>query len=158
MSLLKNGIQTSGNIFKQSHHFETEIQNLLRNEITRYRDKFSKSNEDFLKNWPERYNLSGWLISMNRGGELAAHLHDTGWITGSVYINIPKRTHKHDGNLVVATSEHHDIESNLDECRSIAVETGTLCLFPSSLLHYTVPFESEEKRIVLVFDLIPYEV
>jgi len=31
----------------------------------------------------------------------------------------------------------------------------SLCLFPASLLHYTIPFESEEKRIVLAFDVVP---
>jgi hypothetical protein len=33
--------------------------------------------------------------------------------------------------------------------------TGSLCLFPSSLHHYTVPFEGKEDRIVLAFDVIP---
>jgi hypothetical protein len=32
-----------------------------------------------------------------------------------------------------------------------------LCLFPSSLHHYTVPFEEAENRIVLAFDVIPTE-
>jgi len=26
-------------------------------------------------------------------------------------------------------------------------------LFPASLMHYTIPFESEEERIVLAFDM-----
>jgi hypothetical protein len=37
----------------------------------------------------------------------------------------------------------------------IDVVTGSLCLFPSSLHHYTVPFEEKEDRIVLAFDVIP---
>jgi hypothetical protein len=28
-----------------------------------------------------------------------------------------------------------------------------MCLFPSSLLHYTIPFEAEEDRTVLAFDV-----
>ena len=39
--------------------------------------------------------------------------------------------------------------------RIIDVVTGSLCLFPSSLHHYTVPFEEKEDRIVLAFDVIP---
>lgn len=44
--------------------------------------------------------------------------------------------------------------------RSIDVITGSLCLFPSSLLHYTSPFNAnpfnaKEKRVVLAFDMIP---
>ena len=32
--------------------------------------------------------------------------------------------------------------------------TGSMCLFPASLLHYTIPFESLEERIVLAFDVV----
>jgi hypothetical protein len=28
-----------------------------------------------------------------------------------------------------------------------------MVLFPASLMHYTIPFESEEERIVLAFDV-----
>ncbi|MDC0553543.1 2OG-Fe(II) oxygenase family protein [Candidatus Pseudothioglobus singularis] len=34
------------------------------------------------------------------------------------------------------------------------VVTGNLVLFPASLTHFTIPFESEEDRIVLAFDVI----
>ena len=37
----------------------------------------------------------------------------------------------------------------------IDVTPGCLCLFPASLLHYTIPFESDEDRIVLAFDVLP---
>ena len=48
-----------------------------------------------------------------------------------------------------------DGNGNSKDIKSIDVVTGTLCLFPSSLLHYTIPFESNEDRIVLAFDMIP---
>ena len=35
----------------------------------------------------------------------------------------------------------------------VDVVTGSLVLFPASLTHFTIPFESEEERIVLAFDL-----
>jgi len=37
--------------------------------------------------------------------------------------------------------------------RTIDVVTGSLVLFPASLTHYTIPFESEEERLVLAFDV-----
>jgi len=55
-------------------------------------------------------------------------------------------------NLVVCIDEKNDLEENK---KSIDVVTGSLCLFPSSLHHYTIPFESNEERIVLAFDVIP---
>ena len=87
---------------------------------------------------------------MKRGGKLAAHMHDKGWISGSIYINVPPKVNTDSGNLVVCLDSERDKNS-----RSIDVVTGSLCLFPSSLLHYTIPFESDEDRIVLAFDVIP---
>ena len=87
-------------------------------------------------------------MSMKSGGKLAAHMHDKGWISGSVYINVPPKVNKDSGNFVVCLDSE-----KLGQ--SIDVVTGSLCLFPSSLLHYTIPFEAEENRIVLAFDVIP---
>ena len=35
----------------------------------------------------------------------------------------------------------------------IDITTGSLVLFPASLTHYSIPFESEQERIVLAFDV-----
>ena len=93
---------------------------------------------------------------MNSGGKLSAHMHDVGWITGSVYINIPPKSMGNSGNLVLCTEElKYTTDESLEFQKIINVNTGSLCLFPSSLLHYTIPFESTEERIVLAFDVIP---
>ena len=95
---------------------------------------------------------------MQSGGKLDPHMHDSGWITGSVYINVPPKLNTDSGNLVVCLSDQESIlgvEKN--QKNSIDVVTGSLCLFPSSLHHYTVPFEGKEDRIVLAFDVIPID-
>jgi hypothetical protein len=56
------------------------------------------------------------------------------------------------GNLVVCIEE---TTADCDEKESINVVTGDLCLFPASLMHYTIPFEAAEERIVLAFDVVP---
>ena len=57
------------------------------------------------------------------------------------------------GNLVVGLDDKmHD---SIKNTKSIDVVTGSLCLIPSSLHHCTIPFESEEERIVLAFDVLP---
>ena len=147
-SLLTNGIQTTGNVFNQIGNFTDEIQSILRSEIENYRMCFKDSQEGLIKSWPSDYEIYGWLVSMKSGGKLAAHMHDKGWISGSVYINVPPKVNKDSGNFVVCLD-------NEQESRSINVVTGSLCLFPSSLLHYTIPFQADENRIVLAFDVIP---
>ena len=147
-SLLTKGTQTAGNFFNQIDDITVEIQSILRSEIENYRMHFSDSQEGLIKSWPTNYELNGWLVSMKSGGKIAPHMHDNGWISGSVYINVPPKKNIDSGNFVVCLENERE---NL----SIDVVTGSLCLFPSSLLHYTIPFEADENRIVLAFDVIP---
>lgn len=153
---LTNGLQTAGNIFGLGKVADTEIERIIRAEIDKYGIRFKDSPEGFIKNWPTSYSISGWLVSMQSGGKLTAHMHDTGWITGSVYINVPPKSKADSGNLVLCLSDQeHVSEAENSQTSIIDVVTGNLCLFPSSLHHYTIPFDEEENRIVLAFDVIP---
>ena len=92
---------------------------------------------------------------MKSGGKLRPHMHERGWISGSIYINVPPKSKTESGNFVVCIEEEYLTGENRYQEENIDVVTGSLCLFPASLLHYTIPFESEEKRIVLAFDVVP---
>jgi len=153
---LTNGVQTSGNVFKQGKVPETEIENIIRAEIEKYRIQFKCSKEGFITNWPDYYEIKGWLVCMQSGGKLAPHMHDSGWITGSIYINVPPKSKADSGNLVLCLNDQEHV-SGVEKSRQriIDVVTGSLCLFPSSLHHYTVPFQEKEERVVLAFDVIP---
>ena len=164
-TLLTNGEQTAGNFFLKEESYIKEIERIIRFEIDKYRSKFSNSREGFLINWPKDFYLKGWLINMTSGGKLDPHMHDNGWISGAVYINIPNKKELNSGNFVVTIDEkiiskdnNSNQEKNIDVkkiSKMIDVRTGSLVLFPSSLMHYTIPFESDENRIVLAFDVVP---
>jgi len=152
--LLVNGYQTSGNLFDIKNSFTEEIQKAIRLEIEKYRINFKDSKEGLIKKWPIDYILYGWLISMKSGGELKPHIHDTGWLSGSLYINVPPKSKAESGNLVVSLGEENDAtDPRINVEQIINVVTGSLVLFPASLTHYTIPFDSEEERIVLAFDV-----
>ena len=151
--LITNGYQTDGNLFEDETIDTNEIQKIIHLEVEKYREKFKDSDEGFLKMWPKEYTLNGWLISMKSGGKLKPHMHDYGWLSGSIYINVPPKLKVDSGNLVVCIDGIDDKDE--DNKKSIDVVNGSLCLFPASLLHYTIPFESDEERIVLAFDVKP---
>ena len=93
---------------------------------------------------------------MKSGGELRPHIHENGWISGSIYINVPPKLKIDSGNLVVCIDDEVDPKGYKQNPKKIIdVVTGSLCLFPASLAHYTIPFESEEERVVLAFDVVP---
>jgi Flp pilus assembly protein TadD len=154
--LLVNGGQTSGNIFSRNNSCTNEIQNIIRVEVEKYREKFNKSEEGLIKKMPTEYSLYGWLINMKTGGNLKPHIHTEGWLSGSIYINVPQKLKVNCGNLVVSLGEEKDtVDNRINEEKTINVVTGSIVLFPASLMHYTIPFESDEERIVLAFDVIP---
>ena len=152
--LLVNGNQTSGNIFDIKSNDTNEIQNIIRNEVEKYRIKFKESEEGLIKKMPVEYSLYGWFISMKSGGSLKPHIHSEGWLSGSIYINVPQKLEADSGNLVVSMGLENDVTSRrINEKKTINVATGSMVLFPASLMHFTIPFESEEERIVLAFDV-----
>lgn len=153
-NLIVNGKQTAGNLLALNSESLREIEKVIRSEVYNYRCEFLDSNEGMFINWPTDYSINCWLVSMKSGGELAAHIHEIGWISGSIYINVPAKSRIDSGNLVVCLNSEK-FQSGEAGGENIDVFTGALCLFPSSLLHYTVPFESEEERIVLAFDVVP---
>ena len=108
------------------------------------------TNSNKIRNWPAKYSLYGWLVSMANGGELAPHIHEKGWLSGGIYINVPSYLDNESGNLVVSL---HENLTGANE--SIDVVTGDLCLFPASLYHHTTPFKSNEARVTLAFDVLP---
>lgn len=152
--LLTNGIQTSDNFFNHEVEFTGKIKQIINLEIESYKKTFADSKEGFLKNFPHQYTVNAWVISMKNGGKLDAHIHENGWLSGSIYINVPKKIKNDSGNLVICLENEYEKKENPNIKRSIDVVTGSMCLFPASLLHYTIPFESEEDRIVLAFDVM----
>lgn len=155
--LLQNGTQTAGNIFIDNKYFYNDIKVIIRKEIDNYRHTFKNSDEGLIREWPKNFDIKGWLINMKSGGYLKSHIHENGWLSGSIYINVPKIKKHNSGNLVLSLydEELESKNSNQNSKKIINIETGSLCLFPSSLYHYTIPFEADEERIVLAFDIEP---
>ena len=153
--LLENGTQTAGNLFVSSDNTTQEIKNVIHSELKKYYSLFKSSKENFIQKWPLEYDLYGWLISMRSGGSLKPHMHERGWLSGSIYINVPPKSKWNSGDLVVCIDEEENLHEDTElSKKTVCVATGTLCLFPASLLHYTIPFESTDERIVLAFDMI----
>ena len=153
--LLVNSIQSAGNIFNDKNINIKKIEHIIHKEIENYRTNFNKSEEGFIKCWPKNYELVGWLVKMKNGGKINPHIHEHGWLSGSIYINVPPKLEDYNGNLVVSlNNQQNEILSNKNN-KIIDVVTGSFCLFPASLFHYTIPFKSKEERIVLAFDVVP---
>ena len=155
-SLLKNGKQSSGNIFLINKEPIQIMKKIITDEIEFYKEKYTKYNAGIIKNWPKNYKLYGWLIIMEKDGNLGAHMHKEGWISGSIYLERPKRLDEVDGDILFSLHGSNYPTDNKDfESKLVQIERGTIVLFPSSLFHGTFPYSAEEKRITLAFDIMP---
>ena len=154
--LLWNGAQSSGNLFLSEEPAIKKLKEILEIKILEYRKNFSGSNEGFIKNWPKDFALYGWLVSIKSGGKLDAHIHREGWLSGSIYLKMPKKRNPQEGNILFGLrgSDYPDEGKDYPQ-QEYDVTEKSLVLFPSSLYHQTLPFSSDENRISFAFDVIP---
>ena len=96
------------------------------------------------------------MLSMKTGGFIKPHNHRYGWITGSFYLQVPKKYDQSDSGNISFSYQGPEYPMNGKNFDKIVkkVETRDICIFPSSLFHQTIPFDGQEDRICLVFDLI----
>ena len=98
-----------------------------------------------------------WSVKLRSGGgRHVDHIHPEGWLSSACYIDLPKAVQGEGtqgwikfGEPGVATipklgPEHH-----------VKPELGLLVLFPSYMWHGTVPFEGDDSRLTVAFDVVP---
>jgi tetratricopeptide (TPR) repeat protein len=153
--LLVNGFQTPGDLFLQGDPLFDDVRSIIMSEVLRYKERFKSVSEGLFEQWPATIKIRGWIVSYLNGGAIKPHIHEDGWLSGSLYINVPEDCKGSEGNLLLSDSEKVDVEAlNKNTDLLVPVKTGDLCLFPASLTHCTVPFSSTERRIVLAFDIL----
>jgi len=154
--LIKNGNQTSGNIFASNEPYIKKIKDIIMSRINKYREFYKDSDSGFIKKWPSDFNIQGWIIDIKKGGNLKSHMHKSGWLSGSLYLNVPKEKNSSEGNLVFSLDgENLPSDGKIFPSKEININTGDIILFPSSIFHHTLPFDSEENRITFAFDVYP---
>lgn len=154
---LYNGIQSAGNLFKRPEESFRKLAQLVRNEAAKYRQKFGGAQCELIKSFPQEVEFSSsWYVKMRQGGHLTSHIHEEGWLSGAVYLQMPKQTDGDAGSFAFGThgDDYPRKHENFPE-RSILPKVGDIVLFPSSLFHRTIPFRSDEERICVAFDIKP---
>lgn len=155
-ALLNNGVQSPGNLLDLNQPFVKSLRRILELSVNAYRAKFSNSEEPFLKYWPKDCQLYAWLVIMKSQGFLQPHIHKEGWLSGSLYLDVPKTKVQNEGAISFGLhgAGYPDMGRTFED-HPVQVKEGLICMFPSSLFHKTIPFRSSQSRISLAFDVIP---
>ena len=102
------------------------------------------------------YSLRGWAIVMNKGGSLRSHNHENGLLTGTFYLQMPEEGKSPEEGAIEFSHQgpKYPVDGSSFERIVIKPKARDLNIFPSSLFHRTLPFESKKQRICIAFDLI----
>ena len=158
-SLLSKGVQSSGNLFNLEYSSIQKLKKIILKRIDKYRESYKTSNVNYIKKWPKKFNLYGWVILMDSGGSLLPHIHKEGWLSSSIYLKRPERNEKNDGDIKFSLhgGNYPSNGKNFPE-KIINIDEGDMVMFPSSVFHSTIPFASSKKRVTFAFDIIPSDI
>jgi len=157
---LTNGQQSAGNLFKRNEASFQALAGLIKQQFLAYKNHFINADCELIQSFPDELEFtSSWYVKMQQGGHLSAHIHELGWISGAVYLAMPDinglegafeyGTHGDDYPIT------HTDKNLVFPTAQIMPNVGDIVLFPSSLFHRTIPFNSADSRICIAFDLKP---
>ena len=133
------------------------LHDILSDQLSQYKDKYSHLTENYISNWPENSEIRGWYIKMKKGGHLNRHMHEDGWVSGTLYLNMPEGINEDEGMIEFSLfNDQYPMNSKIElKTNILNIIKGDIVLFPSSLFHRTIPFNSDDERLCIAFDLKP---
>jgi tetratricopeptide (TPR) repeat protein len=156
--MIINGKQSAGNLFKRPEASFRKLGDIVKQEFLNYKNKFADADCELIKSFPNELEFtSSWYVRLRRGGYVDRHIHEVGWISGAVYLVLPKDK-KDPTEGCFEYGLHGDNYPQKHNNFPVGIATpsvGDIVLFPSSLFHRTIPFNSDEERICIAFDLKP---
>ena len=94
---------------------------------------------------------------MQKGDYLKPHMHENGWLSGSIYLNFPNFIKPNEGCIKFSLTDEASSFNDEKLSKVLQIEEGDIIIFPSSLYHQTIPFTEDNERIVLAFDIEPLD-
>jgi tetratricopeptide (TPR) repeat protein len=157
---LRGGTRTVEDIFELHHPLRDGLKQRIAEAMGRYIDAMPQNpDHPFLSRRQDRaFRFSGsWSSRMCGGGFHVNHIHN-GWISSVYYVDVPEiaaDAGAHQGWLKFGEPPA-DLGFGDAVRRLVQPKPGRLVLFPSYLWHGTVPFNSDETRMTIAFDAMPF--
>jgi len=156
---LRRGTETTQDLSRSQDPVIQALFQAFAAPIARYRDQIGQGTDALRRRnrGPTRFN-GGWSVRLHRDGYHTSHVHPRGWISSACYIQLPdSMTAKHTAEGILSFGAPGMLTTPaLPAELSVRPEIGLLVLFPSYFWHGTLPFHSDQARLTVAFDVVPY--
>ena len=156
---LRNGSQTNGNIFDAGQELVDRLKASIAKAVQSYiADMPHDASHPLFGRRQRDFNFLGsWSSRLRDQGFHTSHIHAQGWISSCYYVSLPDAVTQHDGHegWIEFGRPSFDLALDKQVQRVVQPRSGQLILFPSYMLHGTVPFHSAQNRTTIAFDVAP---
>ena len=156
---LRQGTQTMGDLFEQGHPLVDALKQRIGEAVDAYVAGLPADGEHpFLRRRSSAWRFSdSWSSRLGSGGFHTNHVHPHGWISSAYYVAVPPAVT--DGapgqGWLQFGQPDFTTEPALPTLHQVLPMPGRLVLFPSMLWHGTAPFEDQQPRLTIAFDVMP---
>jgi uncharacterized protein (TIGR02466 family) len=156
---LRGGTQTLDDLFATGLPLVDVLRAKFEAAIGEYvRDLPAGDDHPLLRRKSVAFRFAGsWSVRLARSGHHVNHVHSQGWISSCYYVRVPQAcadTTRQAGWLKLGETDLKLAHSERIG-RMIQPREGMLVLFPSYMFHGTTPFDTDEERITVAFDVVP---
>ena len=153
----------SGELFAEPMGPFAEFQSVLEEALADYIAKLPDDpNHPFIAGKPKDWWLNAWAIVLDGDGHQISHAHNTAWMSGVYYVQLPDVVDSSGDNpgddkagWIEFGPPPPDFPVPLNpETRFIKPEVGNMILFPGYFFHRTVPTGVSQRRISVAFNVI----
>lgn len=106
----------------------------------------------------DTWSLRTWGTVLDRGGFQSPHQHPLAWLSGVYYVRLPeavKSATDGAGRLEFGRYPERIQTRTEPVIFPVTPREGRLVIFPSWFYHSTRPFDADESRISIAFDVMP---
>lgn len=158
---LRGGSQTPGRLFgRPDPIIDATRQALLRAIEHHIAGLPDDDAHPFFQRKARSVRFSGsWSVKLWSSGSHVNHIHPEGWMSSAFYVSLPPSVREGQEESLAGCIQFGqppvELDLDLPPRRVIRPRAGHLALFPSYLWHGTVPFQDDEPRITIAFDMVP---
>jgi len=153
--------RTTDELFDRSSGALSTLKEIVRREIGNYLAILAPAHREhpYFAHPPARWRPTAMATVLDYDGNLAPHVHYSGYVSGVYYVRIPAfvaaEQGDHAGWFEIGRPPTRFFRRGRPDIRFIEPREGTMLLFPSYFFHSTVPFPVAETRISIAFDATP---